>query len=291
MSATKVAQYFGVCDNTIRNWNQKYLTAVLKEPDFDNLQYLLVDEKSIGKGHSYVTVVLNALNGELLHMAEGKKHDSLKSFFDKLTSEQKCRIRAVCIDRNGTYAACIEENLPQAQIAYDKFHLVKNLNDVIDKIRVDLWHQARREGDRTSADIIKGQKYNLLRNRKNNTASQQQRLDELLKVNAPLSEAYLLLESFKHTLSSIDRVQMHKDLIEWIQMAGRSCRKEMRKFAKNLSDVVENVVNAVKYRLNNGLIERFNGKIAMVIRRACGCKNLDYLFLNLRQLAKKPIPL
>ena len=69
------------------------------------------------------------------------------------------------------------------------------------------------------------------------------------------------------------------------------CRSIPISFAANLSEVVENVVNAVKYKLSNGLIERFNGKIAMVIRRACGCKNLDYLFLNLRQLAKKPIPL
>jgi hypothetical protein len=56
-----VTEYFEASDNTIRNWNQKYLKPKLKEPYLDNVQYLLIDEKSIGKWHSYVTIVLNAL--------------------------------------------------------------------------------------------------------------------------------------------------------------------------------------------------------------------------------------
>lgn len=291
MPATKIAQHLNVSDSTVRSWNQTYLKAELGEPSLDNLRYVLIDEKSIGKGHNYITIVLNALNGDLLHMAEGKKKESLELFINKLTEAQKASIRAVCVDRNGAYVKCIEDFLPKASIAYDKFHLVQNINAVIDQIRRDLWNQARAQNDIISANLIKGQRYNLLRNRCNNNEYQQHRLDELLSVNAPLSEVYLLLDSFKHTLSIANTLLMESQLIQWISMAANSCRQEMVKFAKNLNSVTDKVVNAVRFNLNNGRIESFNRKVAMVIRRACGYRNLDYLFLNLRQLAREPIPL
>lgn len=291
MPVVRVAEYLAVSDNTIRHWNQVYLETTLGPPDVDGLRYLLIDEKSIGKRHCYVTIVLNALNSELLHMAPGKKKASLQAFFDTLTDEQKRRIRAVCVDRSGSYTQCVEAALPDAQIAYDKFHLVNNLNAVIDSIRRDLWNQARKNKDLSMAELIKGQRYNLLRNRGKNTPEQQERLDALLRLNAPLSEAYLLLDSFKHLLATGDVLQVRQDLRDWIAMAGQSCRHEIVRFAENLTGAVDRIVNAIRYRLNNGLIERFNRKIGIVINRSCGCKNLRYLFLNLRQLAKKPIPL
>ena len=224
-------------------------------------------------------------------MAEDKKKESFKSFFDKLINEQKAAIKAVCIDRSGSYSKCIKECLPNAELVYDKFHLVMNINDVIDKIRRNLWNNARQNKDFDQADLIKGQRYNLLRNKYNNTASQQRQLDKLLRANAPLSEAYLLLDSFKFALSQSDSKQMHDDLTQWVSMGVNSCRAEMVRFARNIGKVIDNVTNAAKFKLTNGLIESFNRKIAMVIRRACGYRNLEYLFLNLRQIAKKPIPL
>lgn len=291
LPVVRVAEYLAVSENTIRHWNRIYLEATLGPPNVDGLRYLLIDEKSIGKRHRYATIVLNALSSELLHMAPGKKKASLASFFDTLTEDHKRSIKAVCVDRSGSYTQCVKEALPHTQIAYDKFHLVNNLNTVIDTIRRDLWNQARKNKDISMVELIKGQRYNLLRNRHKNTPQQQERLDELLRFNAPLSEAYLLLDSFKHLLSTSDALQVRQDLMDWIVMAGQSCRQEIARFAGNLAGAVDQIVNAVKYNLNNGLIERFNRKIGMVINRSCGCKNLNYLFLNLRQLSGKPIPL
>ena len=92
----------------------------LPEPDLDTLEILLVDEKSVRKGYGYVTVVLNGLTGELLHMAEGKKKESLESFF---SDKQKASIRAVCSDRNGAYRFVLREKLPGAEVVHDRFHI------------------------------------------------------------------------------------------------------------------------------------------------------------------------
>jgi transposase len=291
MPSDKVAEYFGVHDTSVRKWNKRILSDKLGEVNHDNLRLLMVDEKSIGKGHSYITLVLNGETGELLHLSEGKKKDSLKSFFDKLTDKQKSSIEAVCIDRSGAYSECIKECIPKAEIVYDKFHLVMNFNKVIDTVRRKQWNELRSNNRKTEADFIKGQRFNLLRNKENNTAEQQRKLDELLKINAPLSEAYILLDNFKYALSSKHSSLLYHKLIAWLLLAGQSCREEIVKFATNLSKVIRQVVNCARFGLNNGLMEGFNNKIARVIHRACGCKNLDYLFLNLRQLTADRIPL
>ena len=67
-----------------------------------------MDEKSIDNGHQYLTVVLNAETGEVLHLAEGKRKTSLQGFFAKLTKEQKASIKAVGIDRAWVYKAVVE---------------------------------------------------------------------------------------------------------------------------------------------------------------------------------------
>lgn len=291
MPANKVGQYLGVCDTTVKKWNKKVLTALLGEPNYDNLRLLMVDEKSIGKRHSYVTVVLNGETGDLLHMAEGKKKKSLKGFFDKLTPEQKASIKAVCIDRSGAYSQCIKDNIPNAEIVYDKFHLVSNFNEVIDAVRRSQWNELKQSGDKQQADYIKGQRFNLLRNKQNNTPEQQRKLDQLLKVNAPLSEAYILLDNFKYALSAANASLLQRKLTSWLLVAAQSCRKEIVKFAGNLAKVLREVVNSARFKLNNGRLEGFNNKIARVIRRACGYRDLEYLFLNLRQLTAKPIPI
>ena len=100
---TKAAALLGVGDTRLRNWDKAVLAKHLPKPNLDNIRFLMVDEKAIGKGHDYVTVVLNGETGELLHCHEGRKKESLKAFFDKLSNEQKACIKAICVDRLGAY--------------------------------------------------------------------------------------------------------------------------------------------------------------------------------------------
>ena len=287
MPVTAVAQFIPVSDDALRRWDKQVLTDLLEPPDLDHLRLLMVDEKSIGKGHQYVTVVLNGETGDLLHLAEGKKKATLKAFFDTLTDEQKARIQAVCVDRSGAYVACIEQEAPKAEIVYDKFHLVKNLNAIVDAIRRQEWNLARATQDDTTAKLIKNQRYNLLRRPENNTATQQNRLDELLAMNEPLNKAYLLLEDFREALGEPHVGTCRRALTLWLHTALDSGIPAVRRFALRLGKHIRRIVNAVRYKLNNGRMEGFNNLISRVIHRACGCRDQEYLVLKLRHQARK----
>ncbi len=163
MPADKVPEFLPISASTARRWDKRILAQRLPSPDLDNLRVLLIDEKSIGKHHHFITVVINGESGEVLHIAEGKKKASLETFFQKLSPEQIDNIQAVGIDRAGAYKAVIQDYAPNAEIVFDKFHIVSNLNTAVDEVRRTEWRNA----DKDNRKFIKGQRFNLLRNAHN----------------------------------------------------------------------------------------------------------------------------
>ncbi|MFT5082291.1 MAG: transposase [Lentisphaeria bacterium] len=99
MSINKAASFFPISVNTARRWDKDILQRNLPSPDLDNLHTILVDETSIGKGHNYLIVLRNGINGEVLHIAEGKRKTSLESFLKSLVYEQLALFEAMLIER------------------------------------------------------------------------------------------------------------------------------------------------------------------------------------------------
>ncbi len=270
---------FGVGASTARHYDKAVLERTLPAPRLYGIRVLLVDEKSVRKGHGYVTLVLDGESGELLYMAEGKKKDSLGGFFDLLSSEQMESIEAVCIDRAGAYKACVEGNLPGAGIVYDKFHLVANLGDAVDEVRRSEWRAAQGEGKK----VVKGSRYLLLTNRENLAPDRRRELRELLAVNENLSAAYVLKDAFKRLWDYVYPGAASNYLHRWCGMAKASGLAAFEKFAGSVLAAHDGIVAYCRHSFTTGLLESFNATVSRVITRSCGVRDLKYLFLKLRQ--------
>jgi transposase len=264
---------------TAWRYDRDVLEADLPEPDLDGIEAILVDEKAVRRGHNYVTLVLNAETGELLHMTEGKKKASLEAFFDKLNDTQKSSIKAVCIDRNGAYAAAIQEHLPDADIVYDKFHLISNLGKAVDEVRRTEYREASAE----MKNVIKGQRFNLLRHPENLAPSGELALRGLLEINEKINIAYLLKDQFRFVWDYQKAGWARRYLKQWISWARESGVATMERFANGIERDIERIVAWCRHRITNGRIEGFNSTISRLIFKARGIRSLDYLFLKLRQ--------
>ena len=99
MPATDVATILPYSDDTIRRWDKEVLEEQFGKVDLSKVKYILIDEKSIGRGHNYITLVLDAETGELLYMGKGKSADSLKPFFEKMPESVRKQIVVACMDR------------------------------------------------------------------------------------------------------------------------------------------------------------------------------------------------
>jgi transposase len=273
-----VCQVVAVTPASAYRYDRYILQTELPAPQLDGLEALLIDEKHLGQA-GFITLVLNARTGELLWLAEGRGKDALRGFFAKLSAEQKASILAVGLDRSGAYRAAVEAHLPQADIVFDKFHLIKNLGEVIDKVRRRTQAQANAEG----RAFLKGQRYNLLRNPENLSADGRRQLNTLLRANRDLSVVYLLKDAFKQVWTYTYRRCAEKRLTGWIAMALASGIAELKAFANGLTEAKEQILNFCQHRITSARIEAFNTIVSRVIHKACGVSNLEFLFLKLRQ--------
>lgn len=187
-----------------------------------------MDEKAVRKGHGYVTVIFNGQTGELLHIAEGKKKESVKAFLEQPTDKQRSAIVAVGLDRAGSYATAVEAYLPNADIVRDRFHLVMNVNQAVDEVRRSQWRAARKE-DRTH---LKGHRFLILANQDRLDLRGHQKLDALLKTNEPLAKAYLLKEQFRALFSNRSQGRAQHALENWWARARESGRQPFQRLTK-----------------------------------------------------------
>lgn len=275
---SEVAAMFEISDATVRRYDKIVLKADIPPPCFDGLSKLLIDEKSVRKGHCYVTVILDGETGELLHMQEGRKKECVESFFEQLTEQQRAGVEAVGIDRSGAYQAAVEAWLPNAEIVYDRFHLVMNVNQAVDEVRRTQYRRASKE-DR---QLIKGQRYLILGNQENLDADARWKLDRLLDANEAINTAYILKEQFRWLFSYKRMGWAMRALENWCEMALASTLAPFQRLARSFRRHSEKVCGFVKHGLTSGLIEGFNNLIARMIHKACGYRDLDYLELKLR---------
>ena len=274
----RVCELVPVPPMTAYRYDRYILQTELPTPKLDGIEALLIDEKHLGRA-GFVTLVLNARTGELLWMAEGRGKDALDGFFAKLTAAQKASIAAVGIDRSGAYRAAVEAHLPDADIVFDKFHLISNLGEVIDKVR----RRTQAQTDAEGRALLKGQRYNLLRNPENLSTDGRRELKLLLAANRDLSIVNLLKDAFKAVWTYTYRRSADKCLTNWTAMAVESGVGELARFARGLIAAKEQILNFCEHRITSARIEAFNTIVSRVIHKACGVANLDFLFLKLRQ--------
>ena len=276
--ANQIGERFQISGSTVRTYDKEVLKTDTPAPNLDNIRALLVDEKSVRKKHNYVTVVLNADTGELLHMAEGKKQSSFDSFFEKLTDKQKSSIQAVGMDRGGAYRRSVKENLPNAAIVYDHFHLKMNINTAVDEVRRSEWKLA----DKSDKKYIKSSRYLLLANGANLDDKGIANLELLKASNEAISTAYMIKEQFSAVYKYKTEGWARRYLEKWCDLAASSGLKPFEKLAKSLLKSADEIVSYAKHRITSGRIEGFNNLLSRVVHRSCGVRDLSYLYVRLR---------
>jgi transposase len=72
-----------------------------------------------------------------IFVTEGKGHETVKKFSKDLKDHNGLteNIVNVSCDMSPAFIKGIEKTLPNAKITYDKFHIVKLINDAVDAVR------------------------------------------------------------------------------------------------------------------------------------------------------------
>lgn len=251
---TKTAKLMRCGFNVVNRIMHLSVKRGMARRDYSSLTFdhLSIDEKSFRKGHHYITVLSHPASGCVLDVEEDRTKEACKKLLsNSLTTEQLNKVTAISMDMWKAFMQTAQEILPNAAIVHDRFHLVKYLNEAIDKVR-------RREVKQHQD--LKNSRYALLKNPENLTDRQRIHFQAIKDANYEVSKAWQVRENFKDLFSK-GKLLATLSFLQWANDATKRKIKEVDKVVEMFKNHLSGVVNALLINLTNAMAERLNGKI------------------------------
>jgi transposase len=205
----------------------------------------------------------------------GRNSATLQGFFDEL-GDRKDSIRAVSIDMSGEYQRAIREAVPDAEICFDPFHVVRLAARATDQVRRDEWN-AHDRSHTPAGRWVKHTRWSLLKAPEHQTISQLATLWEVQQANRRLYRAFLLREELRLLYHLPDPTLAPTHLDAWLAWAARSRLKPFVRLARTLRSHRDGILAAIRLGLSNGRLEGLNSKIRLISHRAFGFHSPDPL--------------
>lgn len=263
----------------VKELDKEYMRVQLERAGTPGPKAIGIDEISIRKGHTYRIVVSDLIRGRPIWFGgQDRSEASMNEFYDWLGPKKAKGIRLALMDMWKPFRTVTQERAPQAAILFDKFHVVKHLNEALDKVRKDEY--ARLPGN--DRRYIKGQKYVLLSHKENLTADGRKSLKTLLAANTRLNTAYLLKESFGQLWEYKSEAWARRFFENWKASLKGQHLEPYEKFALMIERHWDGIAAYCQpeNKVSLGFVEGLNNKIRVFQRRAYGLRDEEYLRLK-----------
>lgn len=258
-----------VTDNRLWRIIQHYVEAARAEVDLSGVTAIGIDETS-KKGTDYVTVFADLETGSVINVQDGKDSSTVDKFALDFAAHGGLSeaVTAVTSDMSLAFDRGIKISLPNAEVVIDKFHVVKNCNDVLDQVR-------RRESK--TEGVLKKSRYLWLKNFQNLNKVQQIKQMALSQLNLQTGRAYRMRLSLQNIYQNCEtREDAELKLKEFCSWLMHARIPEMKRVAKMIRNHWEGILNYWTYRRTNALLEGLNSIIQNIKRRARGFRNPEY---------------
>jgi transposase len=279
MTIKDVACHLGIGWDMVKEIQKQSLQKRFGKPKLKHIKRIAIDEISTGKGHKYVTIVLDLESGMVLHVGQGKGADALTPFWRRLRASG-ARIDAVATDMSPAYIDAVTTHLPGSSLVFDRFHLIKLYNERLSNLRRDLHRQLT---ETMQKDALKGVRWLLLKRPEHLDASRREpeRLAEALRLNEPLAIAYQLKEELNEIWEQEDETTAEAVLMDWIVYAESTGIRMLQKFAKTLRRHALGILAWYMHPISTGPLEGTNNKIKTMKRQAYGFRDPEFLKLKI----------
>jgi transposase len=261
-------------------WNivDKYVESTVELNDYSKLTAVGLDETSMSKGHDYVTLFVDLNKRRTIFVTKGKDAKTIEAFKLDLELHQGKveNIKDVSCDMSPAFISGLKKDFAEAQITFDKFHILKIINEAVDEVR-------RKES--ANNPLLKGSRYVFLKNDCNLTQEQQRMKQKLLlpKLNLKSAKALMIRESFQQIYLADSYDHFEALLNKWYFWATHSRLEPIKAAAKTIKKHWYGVLSWKKSQINNGILEGLNSIVQAAKAKARGYntfkhfKNIIYL--------------
>jgi len=265
MSFSAVARITGLSVHRVMAICHRYVDEAVSMADYSEVRRLAIDETSRAKGHDYVTLAADAERRAVIFVAEGKDADTIEALAGNLRAHQgrPTQIESISIDMSPAFIKGAREQFPNAQVTFDKFHVIAHASEAIDNTR-------RLEQKLDPA--IKGLRWALLKDRRAVRGTQRRELDALLAkmTTKRTARAWQYREQLREILTRKQPNVVRALLKQWCTNVRRSKVEPMKDVASMILNHFEGVLAWVTSRQTNGFLEAINGLFQAAKRKARG---------------------
>ena len=218
-------------------------------------RHVCIDEKSVGRGQNYVSILYDGDTGKVIDATEGRKNEDANSLCEKaLTEGQRKLVETVCTDMWEGFIQAAKKWFPNAKHCHDLYHCVTYLNDAVDKVR--RWEAKKN-------DMLKGTKWIWLKDQSHYTDRQQATYDKLMTCNQKVAKVWAVKEQFRSLIQQEYAGDMEAYLYfyMWFDDALALKSSAMEAVAFMFKRHLKGIIRAMVTKANNGKAERMNGSI------------------------------
>lgn len=263
-----MARLFSVTDTRLWRVINAYVEAARAKEDFSDVKRIGIDETSTKKGQNYASFFFDLDKRKLLFGTEGKDNETVKDFVADLKKHggDPEQITDAAIDMSKAFIKGVKEQLPNAVVTFDKFHLIKLMNESLGKIRA--------EEARLFPDALKKSRYLFLKNPEDLTPEEEARMNTMVA-----NQCYKSVEAYTHKLNlqnvyfAESRQEAEALLKQWYKKTSKSTIVLIQKMAKTVKDHWDGILSHFDSELTSGFLEGINSLIQAAKARARGYRN------------------
>jgi len=235
----------------------------------EGLKHLGMDEKSFRRGQSYITLLTDLEGARVLDVVEERTGEAADQLWETLSPEQKEAVEAVAVDMWEPFIQTIREQVPEADIVHDKFHVSKYLGEAVDKVRRAEHKELMARGDET----LKGTRQLWLYNPENFSSKQMEEFSALKDLHLKVARAWGAKEMFSRFWEYEREGWARRFFTDWFSWVSRSRLKPVIEVAQMLKGHLNNLLTYLKHHITNAVTEGLNSKIQSLKAAARGFRN------------------
>lgn len=288
-SISAVSKELGLDWKTVKEMEKEYMRTQIDKAPEPGPRVIGIDEISIKKGHEYRIIVSDLEEKRPIWFGgKDRSKESLDEFYDWLGKDKAERIRLSVMDMWKAFTTSTRIKAKNSAILYDKFHVIRHLNEALDRIRKS---EYRRLAGSEEGRFIKGQKYSLLSREKNLEYEAKKSLDLMLSKNKRLYTAYILKESFEQMWEYKYEGAARNFFEKWKESLEGQELKAYEKFAEMIESHWDGIAAYCKEenKVSLGFVEGLNNKIRVIQRRAYGLRDPEYIRLKVLSCMLPPL--
>lgn len=292
MPMKKVAETVGETDTRLWRLLIRQVDAAYLEADYCNVCCVGVDEHHVRKGQEYISIFADLIKKRVIFATEGKDHTVWERFVEALEAHNGHRhaINQVSMDMSKAYQKGVKETCRNAQMVFDKFHVISNLNEAVDEVR----RAEVRYGEKGAGEALRHSQWLWRKNPENLSEAEKARLKKIECKNLRTAKAYqmrLVLQDIYQSATATEAEHRFRVWCRWVKWVGRFqptlLWRAMVKVAEMVEKHLQGILAHWKWGLTNAFMEGLNSVFSATARKARGYRSTTYLITMLYFVAGK----